>query len=206
MSARLLVLCAVLLATPAAHAAMPLSPGSPPTLSWGEHLLTLQGGWPVQAVALEWGTARGWNNGAFATLDLRGPDHTWGAGMSLARSVAHGARTSLLLHIAGAVDLQHRRGGPVRFGGEGRVGLLLGVGLGPRHLTSLELGLVPTFRFGPGAFDRRPWLAAHGTAGFTAWLSRQVSVSGRGRAGPAARPGDPITLDWGAALVFGRVF
>ena len=187
-----------------ARAEMPAGAGVAPTLAWGEHQLALQGGWPVQAASIAWGTSLGWNNGAYASLDLRGTQV--GAGMWFCRPFAHGVRTSWFFHFGGGALLQHPASGPVRFGGEGRVGINLGVGLGRRKRVTLELGTSPAFRFGPGIVETRPVLGIHAAPGITGHLSPEVAVSLRGRVGVASVAGEPPGFDWAASLAFQRVF
>jgi len=151
-----------------------------------------------------WGTSLGWNNGAYASLDLRGA--LVGAGMWFCRPFAHGVRTSLFFHVGGGALLQRPRGGPLRLGGEGRVGITLGVGLGRSKRVTLELGTAPAFRFGPGLVEIRPVLAVHAAPGITAHLSPEVAVSLRGRIGLASVAGELPAFDWAASLAFQRVF
>ena len=187
-----------------ARAEMPASAGAAPTLAWGEHQLVLQGGWPVQAASIAWGTSLGWNNGAYASLDIRGAQA--GAGMWFCRPFAHGVRTSLFFHLGGGALLQHPASGPVRLGGEGRAGITLGVGIGRRKRVTLELGTAPTFRFGPGIVETRPVLGIHAAPGITVHLAPEVAVSLRGRLGMAGVAGVRPGLDWAASMAFQRVF
>ena len=188
-----------------ARAEQPLGLGTAPNLEWGERQLALSGGWPIQSLALSWGTAVGWNNSVYGALDIRAPAQTWALGMALCRPLAHGARTSLFFHFAGAALLQVPDGGP-RLGGEGQTGLTLGVGIGAKRRVTWEIGVVPSFQFGPGVADPRPVLRLRGQTGFTAWLGPMVAVAARGRLGAAGRVGEAPGFDWAAGLEFVRLF
>jgi hypothetical protein len=207
--ARALLLMALLAAVASpvgsARGEVPLNLGTAPNLAWGEHQLALAGGWPVQSVGLSWGTALGWNPGVYGALDIRAPAQTWALGMSFCRPFAHGARTSLFFHFAGGALLQVPGTG-ARLGGEGQTGLTLGVGLGQRRRVTYEVGLVPSFQFGPGIADLRPVLRLRAQSGFTAWLGPEVGLAIRGRIGMASRAGTVPRLDWAAGLEFDRLF
>jgi len=208
MARPLLLMALLVLAVTAerpAHAELPLNLGTSPNLEWGEHRLALAGGWPVQSVGLSWGTAIGWNNSVYGALDIHAPAQTWALGMAFCRPFAHGGRTSLFFHFAGAALLQVPRDRP-RLGGEGQAGLTLGVGLGARRRVTYELGLVPSFRFGPGIADPRPVLRMRAQTGFTFWLGPEVAVALRGRLGLASVVGTRPGLDWAAGLEFTRLF
>lgn len=202
--AALVVLC---LATPPARAATPLDLGTSPALEWGEHRLSLQVGWPVQAIGFHWGTRTGWVGGVFAALDPGTPDPVVTLGLATCRPFAHAERTSLFVHMAVAADLQGRRpGGSVRLGGEAQGGLFFGVGLGALRRVTLEMGAVPAIRVGPGLEDLGPTLILHGSAGLTFHLAPEVALSLRGRAGIAGMPGSLPGLDWAAGAVVSRLF
>ena len=188
-----------------ARAELPSNLGSAPTLEWGEHRVSLQGGWPVQSLGLGWGTALGWNNSVFGTLDIRAPAQTWGVGMAFCRPFAHGERTSLFFHFAGAALLQAFEGRP-RMGGEGQTGLTLGVGLGKQRRVTWEVGVLPSFRFGPGIAEPRPVLRLRGCTGLTAWIGPVVAISARGGLGFAGIVGTRPDPDWAAGLEFARIF
>ena len=200
-------LIAVFLASTPALASTPLDLGTPPTLDWGEHRLSLQVGWPVQAIGLSWGTRSGWAGGAFTALDPRAPDPLVAVGMSATRPLGHGQRTSAFFHLAGALDLRHHRpSGPMRIGGEGEAGVLLGVGLGKHRRATWDLGAVPSIRLGPGLASLGPHLGLHGRMGLTFHLAPEVALSARGRVGLVVQHrGDPA-LDWAAGLVMSRLF
>ncbi len=190
-----------------ARAAAPLDLGTPPTLEWGEHRLSLQVGWPVQAIGFHWGTRTGWAGGAFAALDPGQPDAVVTLGLTTSRPFAHGERTSLFVHLAGAADLQRRRpDGPLLLGGEAQTGLFVGVGLGALRRVTWELGIVPAIRVGPGLEDLGPTLLLHGSMGVTFHLAPEVALSLRGRAGIAGVPRFRPGFDWGAGAVVSRLF
>jgi len=190
-----------------ALAATPLDLGSAPTLEWGEHRLSLQIGWPVQAVHFSWGTRTGWAGGAFASLETGAPDTTIALGLVTTRPFAHRKRTSAFFHLAAALDMQpHHPGQPARFGGEVQGGLFLGVGLGRLRRVTFELGAVPSLRLGPGLSGLGPTLALHGSAGLSFHLAPEAVLSLRGRGGLAGIPAQPLALDWGAGLVASRLF
>lgn len=204
---RLLPLTAIvcLVAAAPVRAEQPLGLGTAPALEWGEHRLALSGGWPIQSLALSWGTAVGWNNSVYCALDIRAPSQTWALGMAFCRPFAHGARTSLFFHFAGAAMLDVPDGGP-RLGGEGQTGLTLGVGVGAQRRVTWEIGVVPSFQFGPGIAQPRPLLRLRAQTGLTAWIGPEVALAARGRLGLAGRVGSAPGLDWGAGMEFVRLF
>ncbi len=199
-------LLALLIVAGSARAATPLSTGAPPTLDWGEHRLDLQVGWPAQAVTLGWGARSGWNLGARASLDLAPATPHWGLGMTFCRPFAHGKRTSGFVHGNLGSLLSHRPGERPRFGGEGQVGIALGVGIGRlRHLT-WDAGIAAGMRVGPGLVERVPTLRVDGSMGLSAWLAPTVSIGLRGRAGAAGTAGGAPGPTWSAGAVFTRLF
>ncbi len=201
------VLVGLVLNAPAARASAPLDLGTPPTLEWGEHRLSLQVGWPVQAIGLHWGTRSGWAGGVYGALDTQAPEPIFSFGLTTCRPFAHRARTSLFVHLAAALDLQHHRpAGPLRVGGEAQGGLFVGIGIGRQRRVTLELGMVPGLRVGPGLAGIGPTLLAHGSAGLTFHLAPEVALSLRGRAGIAGLPGYTPSLDWGVGAVLSRLF
>lgn len=184
---------------------VPLNLGTAPTLEWGEHRLALAGGWPVQSAGLSWGTALGWNNSVYGALDIRAPAQTWALGMAFCRPFAHRSRASLFFHFGGGALLQVPEA-DARLGGEGQTGLTLGVGLGRSRRVTYEVGLVPSFQFGPGVAEPRPILRLRAQTGFVAWLGPAVALAVRGRIGLASVVGTLPGLDWAAALEFDRLF
>jgi hypothetical protein len=201
-----IALIACLLPRPALASA-PLDLGTPPALEWGEHRLSLQIGWPVQAASFSWGTRSGWAGSAFAALETSAPDPTIALGIATTRPFAHRQRTSLFVHLAAAFDMQpHHPGQRARIGGEAQGGLFLGVGLGKLRRVTWELGAVPSLRIGPGLVDPGPTLAVHGSAGLTFHLAPEAALSLRGRLGIAAVPGQLLAPDWGAGAVATRLF
>ncbi len=205
---RVLILLALIAASAAAapaRAEVPLNLGTAPTLEWGERRLSLAGGWPVQSAGVSWGTAQGWNNSVYGALDIRAPAQTWALGMAFCRPFAHRSRTSLFFHFGGGALLQVPDTG-ARLGGEGQSGLSLGVGLGRSRRVTYEVGLVPSFQFGPGIAEPRPVLRLRAQTGLVAWLGPEVALAVRGRIGMASMVGAVPGLDWAAALEFDRLF
>ncbi len=189
-----------------AGAATPLVLGAPPVLDWGEHQLAVQGGWPVEALALRWGTRAGWNLGLYGGVDLSGADPVWSPGMSFCRPFGHGPRTSWFVHAALGALLSRPPGGPLRLGGEGELGLALGVGLGPARRVTWDLGAVGGARLGPGTVALGPHLGIAGATGLTFYLDPVAALCLRGRAGVRGLPPGLPGLEWSAALVFTRLF
>lgn len=199
------ILLTLLLCNPA-RAATPLSLGTPPVLDWGEHQLSVQGGWPVESLSLRWGTRAGWNLGVYGDVDLSSDDPTWSVGLSFCRPFGHGPRTSWFLHWALAPLLQRYAGGPTRLGGEAELGLDLGVGLGPNRRVTWDLGVVGGVRLGPGKVALGPHPGVLGATGCTFYLDSVAALSVRGRAGIRGLPPSVPSLEWGAALIFTRLF
>lgn len=189
-----------------AQGAVPLSVGAAPGLDWGEREIDLQVGWPEQGLSVSWGTRIGWNNGFYASLDLRDPQAAWGLGLTACRPFAHRQRTSLFFHFGGGLLLQRPHGGPTRVGGEGQLGLVVGIGLGAQRRVTLELGFQPGLRVGPGLVALGPDLSAQGTGGLVIHLAPDVSIALRGRGGIRSDVSGAPGPTWGAGASFTKRF
>ncbi len=202
----LLCLLGLLAGANVAMGAVPLSVGGAPGLDWGEREIDLQVGWPEQGLAVSWGTRIGWNNGFYTSLDLRDPVAAWGLGLTASRPFAHRQRTSLFFHFCGGMLLQRAHGGPTRFGGEGQLGLKLGIGLGAKRRAALEFGILPGMRVGPGLVALGPDLSVQGAAGMVIHLAADVSIALRGRAGVHGDVNGTPGLIWSAGASFTKRF